>query len=47
MTLRSNEFTMSGRSVWANWRDRRVQPERERAEIISEYGRHAALHVLR
>jgi adenylate kinase family enzyme len=34
------------RSVWVNWRDRREQPERERA-IISEHGQHAALHVLR
>jgi adenylate kinase family enzyme len=33
-------------SVWVNWRDRRKQPERERA-IISEHGQHAALHVLR
>jgi adenylate kinase family enzyme len=33
------------RAVWVNWRDRREQPERER-EIISEYGQHAALHVL-
>jgi phage gp37-like protein len=33
------------RSVWVNWRDRREQPERERA-IISEHGQHAALHVL-
>jgi hypothetical protein len=33
------------RSVWANWRDRRTEPERERA-IISEHGRHAALHTL-
>ncbi len=27
------------RAVWVNWRDRRKQPERERA-IISEYGQH-------
>jgi adenylate kinase family enzyme len=33
------------RAVWVNWRDRREQPERERA-IISEYGQHAVLHVL-
>jgi adenylate kinase family enzyme len=33
------------RAVWVNWRDRRKQPERERA-IISEYGRHATLHTL-
>jgi adenylate kinase family enzyme len=34
------------RSVGANWRDRRTQPERERT-IIAEHGQHAALHVLR
>jgi adenylate kinase family enzyme len=34
------------RSVWVNWRDRREEPDRERA-IISEHGQHAALHVLR
>jgi adenylate kinase family enzyme len=33
------------RSVWVNWRDRRDQPERERA-ILSEHGQHAALYVL-
>jgi adenylate kinase family enzyme len=33
------------RMVWVNWRDRRKEPDRERA-IISEYGQHAALHVL-
>jgi adenylate kinase family enzyme len=33
------------RAVWVNWRDRRKQPERERA-IISEYGQHATLHTL-
>jgi adenylate kinase family enzyme len=33
------------RAVWVNWRDRRKEPERERA-IISEYGQHAALHRL-
>jgi hypothetical protein len=33
------------RAAWVNWRDRRKQPERERA-IISEYGRHATLHTL-
>lgn len=27
------------------WRNRRSEPERER-EIISQYGQHAALHVL-
>ena len=32
-------------SIWVNWRDRREQPERERA-IISEHGQHAALHVI-
>jgi adenylate kinase family enzyme len=34
------------RAAWVNCRDRRKQPERERA-IISEYGKHAALCVLR
>jgi adenylate kinase family enzyme len=33
------------RAVWVNWRDRRNQPERERA-IISEHGQHATLHIL-
>lgn len=33
------------RAVWVNWRERREQPERERA-IISEHGKHATLHVL-
>ena len=33
------------RSVWANWRERQKEPERERA-IISEHGQHAALHAL-
>jgi adenylate kinase family enzyme len=33
------------RSVWANWRERDTEPERERA-IISEHGQHAAVHVL-
>ncbi len=28
------------------WRERRSEPERER-KIISQHGRHAALHVLR
>ncbi len=32
------------RAVWVNWRDRRKEPERERA-IISEHGRHAVLHT--
>jgi adenylate kinase family enzyme len=34
------------RAVWVNWRDRRNEPERERA-IISEHGQHAVLHTLR
>jgi adenylate kinase family enzyme len=33
------------RAVWVNWRDRRKQPEQERA-IISEHGQHATLYVL-
>lgn len=33
------------RLVGVAWRDRRKEPERERA-IISEHGQHAALHVL-
>jgi phage gp37-like protein len=33
------------RAVWVNWRDRRKEPERERA-IISEYGQHATLLTL-
>jgi adenylate kinase family enzyme len=33
------------RMVGVNWRDRRKEPERERA-IISEHGQHAALHTL-
>jgi adenylate kinase family enzyme len=33
------------RSVWANWRERHKEPERERT-IISEHGQHAALHAL-
>jgi adenylate kinase family enzyme len=33
------------RAVWVNWRDRRKEPEQERA-IISEYGKHTALRVL-
>jgi adenylate kinase family enzyme len=33
-------------SIGVNWRDRRTQPEQERA-IISEHGQHAALHVFR
>lgn len=33
------------RLVGVSWRDRRKEPERERA-IISEYGQHAALHAL-
>ena len=32
-------------AVWVNWRDRRKQPEDERA-IISEYGQHVALLAL-
>jgi hypothetical protein len=32
-------------SIGINWRDRRKEPERERA-IISEHGQHAALQVL-
>lgn len=36
-----NEWAVAGRS----WRKRRSEPERER-EIMSQYGRHAALHVL-
>jgi adenylate kinase family enzyme len=32
-------------AVWVNWRDRRKQPEDERA-IISEHGRHVALVAL-
>jgi adenylate kinase family enzyme len=34
------------RLVWVAWRDRRREPERERA-IISEHGQHAALHSLK
>jgi adenylate kinase family enzyme len=34
------------RQVWVNWRDRREQSVGELA-TISEYGQHAALHVLR
>ena len=33
------------RAVWVNWRDRREQPEQERA-IISEHGRHVAVETL-
>jgi adenylate kinase family enzyme len=33
------------RAVWVNWRDRRRQPEQERA-IISEHGKHATLHAI-
>ncbi len=33
------------RAVALNWRDRRKQPEQERA-VISQLGRHAALHIL-
>jgi hypothetical protein len=32
-------------AIGVNWRDRRKEPERERA-IISEHGEHATLHVL-
>ncbi len=32
-------------SSWVNWRDRRSQPERERA-VISEYGRHAKVYLV-
>ena len=32
-------------SIGVNWRDRRKEPERERA-IIGEHGEHATVHVL-
>lgn len=34
------------RAAWTNWRDRHVEPERERA-VITEKGQQTTVHVLR